>query len=485
MNDIWNQLIAVLPPVFTCLAIIGVFAAIAYKRSHAVAAIITIVGLNLALISLLGVLTVTPIQVTPLFVIDDYAVFYWAMILVAALATCTFAWPYFQGLDDNRDELYVLISSSVLGGLALMASNHFASLFIGFELLSVPLYGMAAYAYRERQSLEAGFKYMILSGVASSFLVFGMALLYAASGHLDYGGLTSAGQLDGAGHTWILMGTGMMVVALFFKLSLVPFHLWAPDVYEGAPAPVSTFLATVSKAAIFALLLRFFVLAPGTQNSWLLTLIGVVAFLSMFAGNLLALRQTDIKRLLGYSSIAHMGYLLTAIVAGIPLSIEAAGVYLATYVGTTLGAFGIVALVSSPFGGRDAAHLDNYRGLYWRRPVLAVSMAIMMLSLAGVPLTMGFIGKFYILAVAVAAGLWWLVAGIIIGSGIGLFYYLRVMALLFMERPAEAREPASAGFGQTAGAVVIWLLAAVTIIVGIYPTWLIDIVGASGIAGAG
>ncbi|KEZ76160.1 NADH-quinone oxidoreductase subunit NuoN [Salinisphaera hydrothermalis] len=485
MNDTWNQLVAVLPPIFVCLAVIVVMAAIAYKRSHASAAGITMVGLNLALVSLLAVLTVTPIQVTPLFVIDDYAVFFWAVILVAALATCTYAGAYFKGLDDNREEFYLLVASSVLGAMALVASRHFASLFMGLELLSVPLYGMIAYTYRERQSLEAGFKYMVLSGAASSFLLFGMALLYAASGHLDYEGLAAAAQLGGAGHAWVLMGLGMILVALTFKLSLVPFHVWTPDVYEGAPAPVSTFLATVSKTAVFALLMRFFFLSPVAQDGWLLTLLGVIAFLSMFAGNLLALRQTNIKRLLGYSSIAHIGYLLTAIVAGIPLSIEATGVYLATYVGTTLGAFGVVSLVSSPFAGRDAAHMDHYRGLYWKRPVLAVSMAIMMLSLAGIPLTMGFIGKFYILSVAVAAGLWWLVAGIIIGSGIGLFYYLRVMALLFMERPTDAREPSAAGFGQTAGTVVIWLLAAVTIIVGIYPTWLIDIVGASSIAGIG
>ncbi|HET7314818.1 NADH-quinone oxidoreductase subunit NuoN [Salinisphaera sp.] len=485
MNDTWNQLVAVLPPIFACLAVIGVIAAIAVKRSHTSAAVITVIGLNLALVSLIGVLFVTPIQVTPLFVVDNYAVFFWAVILVAALATCTYAGSYFEGLDDNREEFYILVASSVLGALALVASRHFASLFIGLELLSVPLYGMAAYTYRERQALEAGFKYMILSGAASSFLLFGMALLYAATGHLDYQGLMSSATLGGPGHAWGLMGIGMVLVGLTFKLSLVPFHLWTPDVYGGAPAPVSNFLATVSKTAVFALLMRLFVLAPVAHDAWLLTLVSVIAFLSMFAGNLLALRQTDIKRLLGYSSIAHIGYLLTAIAAGIPLSIEATGVYLATYVGTTLGAFGVVSLVSSPFAGRDATHLDHYRGLYRKRPVLAVSMAIMMLSLAGVPLTMGFIGKFYILSVAVAAGLWWLVAGIIIGSGIGLFYYLRVMALLFMERPADAREPATGGFGQTAGAVVIWLLAAATLIVGIYPTWLIDIVAGSSMAGIG
>lgn len=485
MNDTWNQLVAVLPPVFACLAIIGVFAAIIIKRSHTTAAAITVAGLNLALLSLLGVLAVTPIQVTPLFVIDNYAVFFWAVVLVASLATCTFAYPYLSRLDDHRDEFYILLASSVLGAMALIASRHFASLFIGLEMLSVPLYGMVAYTYRERMSLEAGFKYMILSGAASSFLLFGMALLYAASGHLTYEGLVAAVSLGDTAHAWVLMGVGMMLIALTFKLSLVPFHVWTPDVYEGAPAPVATFLATVSKAAVFALLMRFFVLAPVTDNEWLLTLIGVIAFLSMFAGNLLALRQTNIKRLLGYSSIAHLGYLLTAIVAGTQLSVEAVGVYLATYVGTTLGAFGIVSLVSSPFNGRDAADLDHYRGLYWKRPVLAVAMAIMMLSLAGIPLTMGFIGKFYILSVAMASQLWWLVAGIIIGSGIGLFYYLRVMALLFMERPSTAPEPVSGGFAQSAGAVVIWLLAAATIIVGIYPTWLIDMVGASSIVGIG
>lgn len=490
MNDTWNQLVAVLPPIFSCLAIIGVLLSVAYKRCHASAAIVTIIFLNLALIACLATLQVTPIQVTPMFMIDDYAVFYWAVILASALATCTFAWPYFKELNDNREEMYMLLSSSVLGGMALVASNHFGSLFLGFELLSVPLYGMITYTFRARQALEAGFKYMILSGIASSFLVFGMALLFAASGKLVFSGLETSEMLGGSGHSWLIMGAGMIAVALFFKLSLVPFHLWAPDVYQGAPAPSSAYLATISKLAVFALLMRLFVSAPELQNEWLLTLIAIIAFLSMLVGNLLALRQEDMKRLLAYSSIAHIGYLLTAVAAldysdaeTTNLSIETASFYLATYVGMTLGAFGIVSLVSSPYAGRDATHFDYYRGLYQTRPILAIAMAIMMLSFAGVPLTMGFIGKFYVLSVAIKSGFWWLAGGIVLGSAIGLFYYLRVMILMFLSSPDEkllARSSHNAE-GQWGSVVLIWLLSFATIFIGIYPTWLINMANAAGI----
>lgn len=491
MNDTWNQLIAVLPPIFTCLAIIGVIVSIAYKRCHAAAATITIVLLNLALVSLLAALAVAPIQVTPMFIVDKFAVFYWAVTLVAALATCTFAWPYFKDWEDNREELYILLSSSVLGGMALVSSTHFASLFIGFELLSVPLYGMLAYTFRARQALEAGFKYMILSGVASAFLVFGMALIYAATGQLEFAQIVDASESAGVGQSWIMMGAGMILVALFFKLSIVPFHLWAPDVYEGSPAPVTTYLATVSKLAIFGVLIRFFVAAPGVQDQWLQTLVGIIAFITMMAGNILALRQRDMKRLLAYSSIGHFGYLLTAVTAigysddVTQLSIETSGFYLATYVGSLLAAFGIVSLVSSPFSGRDTTHFDYYRGLYRTRPLLAIGMAIMMISFAGVPMTMGFLGKFYVLAVSVDAKLWWLAGGIVVSSTIGLFYYLRVMVLMFFESPSEEVRRAVSAPGQGQAVFAIWLLAVATIFIGVYPSWLIDLANAATLSGLG
>ncbi|MES1946884.1 NAD(P)H-quinone oxidoreductase subunit 2 [Salinisphaera sp. C84B14] len=482
MTDFSTQMLALAPLLILCATVVGVMLSIAVHRHHFTAATMTVVGLNAALLSLLGVLQITPIQVTPLFIIDDYSLLFGAIVLVASLACTTLAHAYLDTLPDRREEFYILLLCSAGGALALIASRHFASLFIGLELLSVPLYGMVAYAYRDRISLEAGLKYMVLSGAASAFLLFGMALLYAASGSLEYAGLvdTLAGN---SGSPWLLAGVGMMVVALAFKLSLVPFHVWTPDVYEGAPGPVSAFLATVSKVAVFALLLRFFTLAPPAANGWLLTLMGVIAMASMLVGNLLALRQRNVKRLLGYSSIAHLGYLMTAIVAGGTFSIETVGIYLATYVATTLGAFGVVTLVSSPYSGTDAGALHHYRGLFWRRPYLATVFTVMMLSLAGIPMTAGFLGKFYVIAIAVQSGLWWLVGGIVLGSAIGLYYYLRMMVILFLDEPGESRRDAVSGWGQQSGGIMVLLLAAAVIFFGIYPQPLISLVSATGMAG--
>jgi len=482
MNQFPTQLLALAPLAVLCVTVVVVMLSIAARRHHFTTATMTVIGLSLALVSLLGVLRITPIQVTSLFIIDDYSVLYAAIVLVAALACTMLAHAYLETLPDRREEFYLLLLCSTGGALALIASRHFASFFIGLELLSVPLYGMVAYAFRDRISLEAGLKYMVLSGAASAFLLFGMALLYAASGTLEYAGLVDGLANGGEHQSWVMIGVGMMVIALTFKLSLVPFHLWTPDVYEGAPGPSSAFLATVSKVAVFAVLLRFFTLAPPAANEWLLTLVGVIAFASMMVGNLLALRQRNVKRLLGYSSIAHLGYLLSVIVAGGELGTEAVGVYLATYIATMLGAFGVITLVSSPYSGTDAGALHHYRGLFWRRPYLATVFTLMMLSLAGIPITAGFIGKFYVIAVAVDAHLWWLAGGIVVGSAIGLYYYLRLMVIMFLDEPGESRRDAVSGWGQQSGGIMVLLLAALVIFFGVYPQPLIALVHAAGMA---
>src|SRR5699024_6551337 len=327
--------------------------------------------------------------------------------------------------------------------MALVAACHMASLFIGLELLSVPMYGMIAYTFRDRISLEAGIKYMILSGAASATLLFGMALLYAVSGSLAFANLAAFATFASASSSWMAVGVGMIIIGFGFKLSLVPFHLWTPDVYEGAPGPASTYLSTVSKLAAFAVLMRFFIASRSIDESWLPQMITIIAFLSMIIGNLLAVRQNNIKRLLGYSSIAHIGYLLTMLAASKGLAVAGAGLYLATYIATMLGAFGVVTLISSPYSGPDAASLHNFRGLFWRRPYLASVLTVMMISLAGIPMTAGFIGKVYALAVGVQGDLWWLVGGIIVGSAIGLYYYMRVAITLFMREPGEVRRDAA------------------------------------------
>ncbi|MBQ0714855.1 MAG: NADH-quinone oxidoreductase subunit N, partial [Paraperlucidibaca sp.] len=309
-----------------------------------------------------------------------------------------------------------------------------------------------------------------------------MALLYADSGSLllaDIGGdLAKAGMLS----PYAYAGIALILAALSFKLSLAPFHLWTPDVYQGAPAPVAAYLATVSKVAVFAVLLRLLIEAPAAHSSVWSMIFAVIAFASMIIGNLLALNQSNIKRLLGYSSVAQLGYLMVVVVAGGQLALEASAVYLMAYVVTTIGAFGVVTLTSSPYKQQDADELYDYRGLFWRHPYLTAVLTVMMLSLAGIPLTAGFIGKFYVAALGVDAGLWWLVGALVVGSAIGLYYYLRVIITLFMPAPGSRRMVAANNWGFRVGGLMVLLMAGLVFLIGIYPEPIIEIAAQTQVA---
>jgi len=477
-----QHFIALLPLLITGATAIAVMLAIAWQRNHGLSFVVTSVGLTLALVSIVPALRVAPLDVTPLLRLDAFAYFYSAVVLVATLACVTLAHAYLgekagaDGFPGNREELYLLMALSAAGGLVLVSAQHLAGFFIGLELLSVPVYGLVAYAFFNKRSLEAGIKYMVLSAAASAFLLFGMALLYAESGSLSFVSLAAQGS-----SVLVQAGIGMMLIGLGFKLSLAPFHLWTPDVYEGAPAPVATFLATVSKVAVFAVLLRLYQLSPATSGGWLNDALSLIAIASILIGNLLALNQSNLKRLLGYSSIAHFGYLLVALIASKGLAVEAIGVYLVTYVLTTLGAFGVITLMSSPFQGRDADALYEYRGLFWRRPYLTAVLTVMMLSLAGIPLTAGFIGKFYVIASGVESQLWWLLGALIIGSAVGLFYYLRVMVTLYLVEPGMRRHDAPINWGQRAGGVMLLAIAVLAFFLGVYPQPLLELVQQAGL----
>lgn len=476
-----QHFIALLPLLITSATIVLVMLAIAWKRNHAMTFGLSVLGLNLALLSLLPALDVTPIEVTPLLLVDKFACYYMALVLAATLACVTLIHAYLggesgKGYPGNREELYLLMLLSAAGGLVLVSAQHLAGLFIGLELLSVPTYGMIAYAFFNKRSLEAGIKYMVLSAAGSAFLLFGMALLYAESGNLTFAGIGAKLAADGLPSMLAQIGMGMMLIGLAFKLSLVPFHLWTPDVYEGAPAPVAAFLATASKVAVFAVLLRLYQVSPAAAGGWLNDLLTLIAIASIIFGNLLALLQNNLKRLLGYSSIAHFGYLLVALIASKGLAVEAVGVYLATYVLTSLGAFGVITLMSTPYSGRDADALYEYRGLFWRRPYLTAVLTVMMLSLAGIPLTAGFIGKFYVVAAGVQSQQWWLLGALVLGSAIGVFYYLRVMVTLFMVEPNLRRHDAPLHWGQQAGGLMLLFVALLAFVLGVYPQPLLELV---------
>jgi NADH-quinone oxidoreductase subunit N len=471
-----HDCIALLPFLILAGASVLVMVAIAVHRSHLLTLLLTLAGLGASFISLWVADGLAPHQVTSLLLVDRYAVFYIGLIVAACFAVALLSYGYFEKCEGQREELYVLLLLAALGSAVLVASTHFASLFLGLEVLSVSLYALMAYLRDRRLPLEAGIKYLVLAASSAAFLLFGMALIYAELGTMDFAQiaarLSNVSELHLAN---LLAGTALLITGIGFKLGLVPFHLWTPDVYEGAPAPVTAFVATVSKGSVFALLLRFFYGSGWHLTSQLYLVFSIMAIASMLAGNLLALLQDNVKRILAYSSIAHLGYLLVAFLAGGELRVQAVTLYLVAYFITTLGAFGVVALLSTD--ERDADQLADYRGLFWKRPILAVMFTLMLLSLAGIPLTAGFVGKFYVVASGASSAKWTLVLTLVVGSVIGLFYYLRVVVAVFSEMPQvgeTALRPSVAPL--LLGSCTLVVLTLLLVWLGVYPSPWLDLI---------
>lgn len=485
-----ENLQSLLPLLITGLTTVLVMLAIAIKRNHWWNATVTVVGLNLALLSLGYIFFaqslfpetfpqgMLPQTVTPLFVVDGFSLFFTGLILIAALGATTLSHAYFEASKRNREEIYLLLTIATSGGIVLTMAHHMASLFIGLEMMSVALYGMVAYTYDRARSLEATIKYMILSATASAVMLFGIALIYAQFGSLSF---TEIGAKIGSESGMLaIIGGMMMVVGLLFKLSLAPFHLWTPDVYEGAPAPVGAYLATAAKVAVFAVLVRFIIIESNNvlaSDTFSLTVV-FIACLSMLVGNLLALKQDNIKRMLGYSSIAHFGYLLALVfLGGREFGLEGFAVYLAIYVITALVAFGVVTLMSTAGADRDADMLDDYRGLFWRRPFLASIFTLSLFSLAGIPLTAGFIGKLYVIMAAIAHGVigWITVGFVVLGSAISIYFYLRTIVSLFLAKKHMRRFDAKLNWGERTGGIMVLAAALLILIIGVMPNPLIYI----------
>jgi len=464
------DLVALLPLLLVAGTSVLVMLEIAAWRSHWVSLGITLIGLAAAFGSLWLVVPLAPRKVMSLLILDQYALFYIGLILAATFAIAILCHGYLERHAETREELYVLLLVATLGSMVLVASSHFVSFFLGLEILSVALYALSAYLHTRRRPVEAGIKYLILAGSSSAFLLFGMALIYAQLGTMDFSHLE--GLLIGAQNgPLVLAGLTFIVTGIGFKLGVVPFHLWAPDVYEGAPAPVTAFIATISKGAIFALLLRYFYTVGAQRFRAMFVLFAIIAIASMLIGNLMALLQDNVKRILAYSSIAHMGYLLVAFEASGAMASEAIAFYLMAYFITTVGAFGVVTILSDE--ERDADRLEDYAGLFWRRPVLASIFTLMILSLAGIPVTAGFVAKFYVVTAGASAGRWALILILVISSVIGLFYYLRIVATLYARRPEAAphAEPHS-----IAGRYVLLALTILLIWFGVYPAPLLKVI---------
>ena len=445
---------------------------IAFMRSVTLTTTLAVLTMALAALSCVYAAPVTPLQVTPLLLADQLALLFCVLFCLAGATTVLLSLDYIRHHGDEPEEYFLLLVLSTMGACVLAYAVHVASLLLGLELLSVALYALIAYPNKSILPLEAATKYLVLSGAASATALFGFALLYAATGTLEFAALGQ--QLDNTqmGESVLLVGAAMVFAGLAFKLSVVPFHLWTPDVYDGAPAPITGFLASVAKAAVFVVLLRLFLEADLFRYRRLVEVTGLLAIFSMLAGNLLALLQTNIKRMLAYSSIAHIGYLMIIFMVCLnsdnrSLATEAATFYLIAYTATTIAAFGLLTLISAQQVERENVELHHVSGLFWHQPLQAGLMLVALLSLAGIPLTAGFVAKFYILSAAVSGQHWVLLAALVLGSGIGIYYYLRVVYYM-TRRPEPHHVQPGSGSGWRAHGLPSALIA-IILLLGMLP----------------
>ena len=429
---------------------------------------LTLVGLALAFVQTIGLWgfdggTFALADGHPMIVVDNFATFLNAIFLLTGFLTVLISVDFLRRTGLDRPEFYMLMLFSISGMMLMGMANDLILVFLALELLSIPLYIMAGLAWPRADSEESAMKYFLLGAFSSGFLVFGIALTYGATGSTQLPAVLA--NIAGAGSLG-LAGAAFLLVGFAFKVAAVPFHMWTPDVYQGAPTAVTAFMSVGAKVGGFAAMLRVFVTAlPELGDTWA-GAVAIVAALTLIVGNVVALAQPNIKRMLAYSSIAHAGYILIAVAASMGSSegVSAALFYMLAYLFTNMGAFAIVIAVERKTN--EGVMLDDYKGLAKRAPWLALAMAYFMLSLTGVPPTGGFSGKFYVFRAAIEADLLWLALVGVVTSVISGYYYLRVVFLMYMtDGEGEVTAPMALGT-----AVALTVLA--TLILGFLPgTW--------------
>jgi NADH-quinone oxidoreductase subunit N len=451
-----------LPAIVLTITILILLSAIALTRKHSTAYLICGGGL-LATMMTLFVQIGKPGAVSHLFLFDPITPFISLILLIVVSMLWVQLYQWLETLDERKEEYYLLMLLSTLGALIMVAANHFASFFLGLELMSLSFVGLVAYAGNDLKGQEAGVKYLILSAIASALILMGIAILYLQFGTLSFNDLstqTRVATLPG----WVTISAVIFILGgLFFKLSLVPCHLWVADLFEGAPLPTAALLATLSKLSAFIILWRMFSAGHWTSYEAVVDIVATVAIASMLIGNFLGLLQNNLLRLLAYSSIAHFGYLLIILLlVDSPKTLfltdtfatEATVFYLVAYLFTLTGVFSVLMQLPQIKTQQDLT------GLFWRKPSIAITLALLMLSLAGIPLTIGFMGKFYLVVTAVSHQMWWLLSALVAGSVVGLFYYLRVI-MMMIKSPEEEHELPTLTLtinGQLLNALIIFLV---------------------------
>ena len=376
-----------------------------------------------------------------LLLIDNYSLFFNALFCGGAILAVLLSVRYLEREGISLGEYYVILLGAVIGMMIMASAGSLITVFVGIETLSISLYILAGFNREKAVSGEAALKYLLLGAFATGFLLYGIALIYGATGSFDIIAIGDYIKAHGGPSRLILLGAVFILIGFSFKASLAPFHMWAPDVYQGAPTPISGFMSTAAKAAAFAVLFRVISVAmPELHKQWH-TMLYAIAILTMCVGNLSALGQGNIKRMLAYSSVAHAGYLVIAILAagrGVALGAQSIMFYLIAYTLMNMGAFGILAIMARKEQNNET--VDSFAGIGYRQPVYAAAMTLFLVSLAGVPPTAGFFGKFYIFLAAVRADMIPLAIIGVLNAVVSVYYYLRIVVAMYMQEPAEEIE---------------------------------------------
>ncbi len=389
-----------------------------------------------------------------------------ATIALLVFVVFLYAKQYLKDRGLFRGEFYTLGMFATIGMLVMVSAGNFLTLYLGLELLALSLYALVAFDRESKHGAEAAMKYFVLGAIASGMLLYGISMIYGATGSISFSGIAAALEAGEVNTLVMVFGTVFVVIGLAFKFGAVPFHVWAPDVYEGAPTAVTLFIATAPKVAALAMAIRILSDALGGLNSDWQGMLVILALLSLILGNVVAIAQTNIKRMLAYSTISHVGFILLGLLAGTSLGYAAAMFYAITYAITALGAFGIILLLTRK--GFEADQLDDYRGLNARSPWFAAMMLLLMFSMAGVPPTVGFFAKLFVLEAAVRADLTWLVVVAVLFSVVGAYYYLRLIKLMYFDKPIDTT-PLHAGMDTQ---ITLSVNGLAVLALGIYPTWL-------------
>jgi NADH-quinone oxidoreductase subunit N len=400
---------------------------------------------------------------------DGYAAFFRLVVLGVGLLTVLSSSAYLSREKSNTGEFYVLVLFSLAGQCLMAAANELMMVFIGLEVSSIASYILAGYLRDDKRGNESALKYFLLGSFATAFLLYGVAWVYGMTGSTNLLEIRAAIEKGVPSMMMVSAAAGLMLVGFAFKISAAPFQGWAPDVYQGAPSPVSGFLSAGPKAVAFAVMIRVFQTAFEAITPKWEPILWVIALLTMTIGNFAALWQNNIKRLLGYSSIAHAGYVLVAVTTHSTTGTAAAMFYLAAYGLMNYGAFAIVTHVAGK--GEKHVTLDDMKGLSQREPAVAAMLTVFMLSLIGVPLTAGFFGKFYIFKAAIDSNMVWLTALGLLNSAVAAYYYLRVLVVMYMHDP-ESTEHVSAIPGGLK--LTMWVTAAATVVLGVFPGLVLD-----------